>query len=75
MSKLFYLRRPESRAPGGYECLHHVTDIDGNELLDLVELPSRNGAAVFDSTVAYYGTKNGYEAVEISGDEVHGESN
>lgn len=62
MAKTFYLRRPDPRAPGGYEYLHWSHDIGGKMLYQLVELPTNVGAAEFDSAVAYYGQFQGYES-------------
>ena len=48
----YRLYRPESRAPGGREFLHHVVVSTGERLADFVELPTRLGAVEFEPAQA-----------------------
>ena len=43
----YRLYRPESRAPGGREYLHHVVTSTGERLAGFSELPTRLGAVEF----------------------------
>ena len=44
----YRLYRPEIRAPGGREYLHHVVTCTGERLAGFVELPTRLGAVEFE---------------------------
>ena len=48
----YRLYRPESRAPGGREYLHHVVTVTGERLAGFVELPTRLGSAEFEPAEA-----------------------
>ena len=48
----YRLYRPESRAPGGREYLHHVVTTTGERLACFVELPTRIGAVEFEPAQA-----------------------
>lgn len=48
----YRLYRPESRAPGGREYLHHVLTSTGGRITGFVELPTRLGAVEFEPAEA-----------------------
>lgn len=48
----YRLYRPEIRAPGGREYLHHVVASTGERLAGFVELPTRLGAVEFEPAEA-----------------------